>query len=230
LLLHRGAALVELGEEPRKRSGAPCSLERLRVGGDSRPLGRNRGRDLEVKLQSVGRPDPEGLVRVRGRTGEKHGAVREVESVAVPLERGKRVGQRREHGVGPSLVGERHRENTHLRNWSPIDACPEAGGKKLRAETDAEVGNACSDSGTNGCLLVGEPGEVGVVVDAHRAAHRDDQVVAAPIRKRLTLIELDPVDRGPPLAKGIFVCPRRLAGDVLENEAAHLPILAPSEC
>jgi hypothetical protein len=57
-----------------------------------------------------------------------------------------------------------------------------------------------------------------LVAHAHRAAHRDDRVDAVEPGQRVTLVELDATDRGAALEEDVLVDPRRLAGDVLENE------------
>ena len=61
-----------------------------------------------------------------------------------------------------------------------------------------------------------------LIVHAHGSAHRDDHIEAVPIGKGLTFVELDAMDRRSPLAKNVLVDPRRLAGDVLEDERSHL--------
>ena len=61
-----------------------------------------------------------------------------------------------------------------------------------------------------------------LVVDAHRPAHRDDRVDAGEARRqRLSLVELDAMQRGAALAQHVLEDAGRLARDVLEDEDVH---------
>src|SRR6476619_3014630 len=61
---------------------------------------------------------------------------------------------------------------------------------------------------------------LGLVVDAHGPAHRDDGI-PLPIRQRLALVELDARQLVRALAQDVLEHARRLAGDVLEDENPH---------
>ncbi len=87
-------------------SGAVDALEILLVGGHGRPLARHLDRDLEMELDAVrrariGRPGS-------GRRGarEPHGAVGQIERVAVPLQREQLARQPREDRIRRRLLGE----------------------------------------------------------------------------------------------------------------------------
>ena len=64
-------------------------------------------------------------------------------------------------------------------------------------------------------------GMLGLVVDAHRAAHGDDRVEAVEPGQRLALVELDAVQVGAPGHHDVLEGAGRLAGDVLEHEDPH---------
>src|SRR6185312_5132756 len=120
-----------------------------------------------------------------------------------------------------ALGGERHRQHADLGLGSGVDAGAEARGQELHAEAGAEVRHAGADGLADRRLLGRQPGQLGVVVHAHGAAHRDDRVEPGERRERLALVELDPVQRGPALVQDGLVFAGRLAGDVLEDDDVH---------
>ena len=101
-----------------------------------------------MELHAVGaRAEAERLVLVGGRAREAHGADRQVERVAVPLQREDVALEVAEHGVDPALVGQLDRQDPHLGLGARVDLRAEARGEQLHAEARAEVGDAVGDGG-----------------------------------------------------------------------------------
>jgi hypothetical protein len=118
---------------------------------------------------------------------------------------------------------ERNGKQPDLGFSSWVDPGAEACGEELGSEAGAEEGNAGLNRLGDDRLLVDEPGILGLVVHAHRAAHGDDHVELSPIGKGLALVELDAMDRRSALAQDVLVDAGGLAGDVLEDEGSHFP-------
>ena len=60
-----------------------------------------------------------------------------------------------------------------------------------------------------------------MVPDVRRRAHDDEEVVRAPVRDRLTLVEHDPVDSDPAPVQHIAVDADRIGTQVFERECPH---------
>ena len=81
-----------------------------------------------------------------------------------------------------------------------VDASAEARREELHAQTHSPERRAAPHGLRDQPLLVDEPRLLGLVVHAHRPAHRDDRVEAAKLGERLALVHLDPQQarhRGP---------------------------------
>ena len=127
----------------RRRSHGPSVRSRYSVYAGTAAHSRAiSARDLEVELHAVRVAEAECLVGIRRRAGEQHRAVRQVERVAVPLQRRELAGQPLQHRVGRALVGQRDRQHADLGLRPGVDACAEAGGEQLDAEARAPVRHA----------------------------------------------------------------------------------------
>ena len=102
-----------------------------------------------------------------------------------------------------------------------MDAPAEARGEQLHAQAGAPERRPGAHRVGDQALLLREPGELGLIVHTHRAAHRDDQGELAPVGKRVPRVDLDAVDHGAGAEQHVLVIARRLTRDVLEHERAH---------
>ena len=226
--------LVRMGPELGRRARSP-SPARARASsasaysGTRRPLGGHLAGELEMELDAVGTPTPaERLVRVGRRAREQHRAFRKRERVAVPLKGEELAREAGEDRVGGRSLGEEHGQEPDLRRRAGNDLGAEARGEELNAEAGAEEGQAGADRLARSESSRPKPGKLLLVVDAHRAAHRNDRVEFAPVGERLAFVELDAVDPGAALDQDVLVDAGRLAGDVLEDERLTLSRLSPS--
>ena len=91
----------------------------------------------------------------------------------------------REHRIAARGLREVDGQEADLRTRPLVDAGAEADREQLGTETGAEERDAGVDRLADQSLLVAQPRQALLVVDAHRAAHRHDQVELAPVRKLL---------------------------------------------
>ena len=172
------------------------------------------------------------------RTASRTASDRQVERVAVPLQRQDRALEAAHDRVDASLVGQLDGQDARpraraRRTPSPRGSPPAAARRGTPRSTARRRGprrrsaRFSSTSHGSDCL----------VVDAHRPAHRDDRVEPvgsrgpAPISS-ISHVAIDPAA----LAHHLRERARGLAGDVLEDERAHGPGYAspsrasPSRC
>ena len=117
-----------------------------------------------------------------------------------------------------TLLGELDRQQADFRLGALIDARAEARSEQLHAEADTPERRSRADDVCDVALLRGEPRVRSLVVHAHRPTHRDHRIEVPPLRKRLALVELDPMDRGSAVDEDVLVRGRWLARDVLQHE------------
>ena len=129
---HLLLVLDQLADQAGQRAGAHDRLEAGGVGGNRRPLVREVGADLDVELDSVRAVDDECLLLVGVRARQLHGAGRQRERVAMPLQGAELLGEEREHRIGRRRGGSLDREHAHFgrrpghtpwrRGWRPAAA------------------------------------------------------------------------------------------------------------
>src|SRR5436309_1645528 len=156
------------------------------------------------------------------KSKKKEAAGRQVEGFSVPLECEELTRKSREERITNGCVCEEDRHEPDLRLAPGVDPAAEACREELDAKAGAEERSPRPDRLGDEALLVDEPGMIFLIVHAHRSAHGDDRIEPVPIGKGLAFIELDTMDRRSALTKNVLVDPRRLAGDVLEDERSHL--------
>ena len=141
-----------------------------------------RGR-LQMELESDRpRAELERLVRAAGAPRQVDGAGGEVEGLAVPVE------NRRRRREAKDVAGDDHRldrKPADLARGVPVDARPQRARDELRAEADPEHRHAAAHGRGDEALLADEPGELALVVDAHRPAHGDHHVDGVRRRRRV---------------------------------------------
>ena len=138
----------------------------------------------------------------------------------MPLERRASSGAAREDGVGERLRGQRDREQPDLRRGPGVDRPPRLAASSCAPRQAPQNGVPARTASAISALLLASQA-VDLVVDAHRAAHRDDRLELAPVGQRVAVVELDAVDVGAALEQHVLVVAGRLAGDVLEHERSH---------
>ena len=171
----------------------PARPDRLRRLGESlRPLGDDGAVRLEMELGAIGRAaEAEGLMGDGTGFGQMHGAVRQGEGVAVPLEdRELRAGRAQDRIAGPRRR-RAHPVPAELRRGAEDVGAAISAREDLRAKADAEdrlVGRAVAPH------QAGEGGQVGVarVVEGVLLAAEDDERVM-----RLPVLRQRPVEEGP---------------------------------
>ena len=124
-------------------------------------------------------------------------------------------------GSASPLGGQRHVADADLRHRARVHVRAERRREQLHAEAGAEERHAGRDGLADQHLLTHQPGMVGLVVGAHRAAHRDDRVESAPVGQPLALVELDADDLRAAFPHHVLVDGGRLTGDVLEHQDVH---------
>ena len=148
-----------------------------------------------MELDAVGVAAPaERLVGIRGRAREQDCALGQRERVAVPLERGELAREAGEDRVVGSGLGQEHRQEPDFRRRTRRR--PRAPRLAARSCTPrhAPKNGRPARTASRSAPSRPKPGELVLVVDAHRAAHGDDGVELAPVRERLAFVELDAVD------------------------------------
>ena len=139
----------------------------------------------------------------------------------MPLQRLESLRQDRRNGVRATAFRTHDVKDADLRRRAGVDAPAKGGSQELHAETGSEVGQSGAHRVADQLLLRHEP-RIGVVlVDPHRATHRDDRAVVAPVGQRLALVDLDGVEGVAARRQHRAVLGGWLAGDVLENEDVH---------
>ena len=146
----------------------------------------------------------------------------------MPLQRDQRLGHPGEQRMRAALVGQLDRQQPDLgavRHRPHLGA--ERGRQQLHPEADAEERLAVVDRLPHQLLLGAKPRVLGLVVGAHRPAHRQHRVELAPVRQRLALVELDGDRLHPALLDHLGEDAGVLAGDVLQDQQASSRRLGP---
>ena len=144
-------------------------------------------RSLEVELQPDDVPaELKCLIVARLTLGQAHRPVRQVEGLAVPMERRQPARQLKRL---PARIRRLHREPADLPVPAGIHAGAKRAGYELRPETNPDDRLAKPDRLTEERLFRREPRERLLVVDTHRAAHRDDEIGLTRIRQLGRLVK-----------------------------------------
>ena len=172
-----------------------------------------------MELQGDRAPaDLEGLVRAARVGGQAHGSGRQIERLAVPVERqvlGREL-ERRLH-AGDAL----DREPADLLRRSGVHAGAERAGQELRTEADAEHRHAAVDGLADELLLGPQPGELMLVVHAHGPAHGNQGVDLLGARQRVAGEEPRESELHAPRRQPRRHAARSLERDVLEHLDFH---------
>ena len=150
-------------------------------------LRRRSRRGLEMKLQPDDvSADLECLIVARLALGQAHRTVRQVEGLAVPMERRQPARQLKHIPVcGHGL----DREPANLRVSAGVHSGAKRAGDELRPKANPDDRLAKPDRLPDELLFRREPGVRLFVIDAHRAAHRDDEIDSARVRQLGRLIK-----------------------------------------
>jgi len=180
------------------------------------------GVGFEMELETEGETAPgEGLVGAVGGFGEPVGVGREVEGVAVPVERSGGFGEEIPAGSGAGGGTPADGPPADFADGVLVDTGAEDVGEQLRAKADAEDGAAVGEGAGKEIFFSAKPGMGAVLVDVHRAAHDDEAVDFG---------EVGSGGAGEPRGGGegvaAFAGPagdfgRPFKGDVLEDVEAH---------
>ena len=185
------------------------------------------GRLLEVTLDAVREPtDADGLIAIARRPGQADGPVREVEGVPVPLEDLEVTRETAKNGIAPGCFRQEDRIEAELRRRSAVNLGPQRGCEELRPEAHSEERSPRPDGLADGALLANEPRILGLLIDPHRATHRDYQVVFLPVREADYLTDENTVDRNLPLCKDLAENCERIRLPVLQGKCSQDPSLA----
>src|SRR6185437_212244 len=102
---------------------------------------------FNMKLEPVGPASkPECLVRVHWTRRQQHGAIRQCECIAVPMEGRQVLAQPGEERILPSRFGEFYQTEADFRPMPWIDFGAKRPCQQLRSKTDAEHGNAATSN------------------------------------------------------------------------------------
>ena len=126
-----------------------------------------------------------------------------------------------EHRVATGRRGQEHLADPELGLHPPVTGGAEGRREQLSAETDAKVRHA-GEHGLADRLLLGRDPRMPVMVpNVRRGAHDHEQVVTAPVRNRLTLVDPHTLDLDPAAVQHIAVDADRIRTQVFERECPH---------
>jgi len=176
-------------------------------------------RDFKMELQSQrAATDLECLIFAGSAAGELYCARRQVEGFAMPVEGLKFLRKAEPVAIGRNAFDGKPAD---LFLVVSVDAGAERAGDELGTETHAEHGHAALHGFTNEAFLLTQPGQLGFVVDAHRAAHRDDQVEAVQWRERGVFEKPRGADDGLPFGERRGDAGETFKGSVLQDVDFH---------
>ena len=176
-------------------------------------------RSLEVELQPDDVPaELKCLIVARLALGQAHRPVRQVEGLAVPMERRQPARQLKRL---PARIRRLHREPADLPVPAGIHAGAKRAGYELRPETNPDDRLAKPDRLTEERLFRREPRERLLVVDTHRAAHRDHEIDLPGIRQLGRLIKTRVARIGILVGQPAFHASDSLKGDMLQDVNIH---------
>lgn len=132
---------------------------------------------FQVELKGEGRTILEGLIVTGRGTGKTAGFGRDLESFSVPVECGEDVRKIfKTSTVTCGINGESDGEKAYFAVAHRFNFGAEDVGDHLATEADAEDGFVGLDGGENKGFFVTEPGQLILIIDAHRSAE-DKQAI-----------------------------------------------------
>ena len=150
---------------------------------------------------------------------EQFDAFRPGEGVAVPVQH-RHVDKMRERAVGPAVL-KRDRMKADFLDRAGKDLCAERRCDHLRAEAHAQGRPVRLQPQAEPAELAGDPGMAILLIDAHRAAHHDEQVRLAQVQRLEGGIgHVDPVDRIAGLFDRLAIASDAFIGDMADDERA----------
>ena len=133
--------------------------------------------------------EPERLVFAAPAARQMHGAVRNREGIAVPMQYRRPVIEQGADRIAPPGVGALHREPADLRLRVGGHRRAQHAGDQLRAETHPQHLFVRRDALFDKTLFRRHPRVAGFVVGAHGAAHHDQGVQLLRFGKRFALVK-----------------------------------------
>jgi hypothetical protein len=176
---------------------------------------RGGGRGFEMELQAEGRARLKGLVFARGAAGQMHGAGREVEGFAVPVE--NFGGGRKTEGARSGVRNSGDGKPADFLDGIGADPRTQGVGEKLCAEAHTQQRFAGGEIAREPALFIRKPWMPGLVMHAHGAAQHDQEIHGGGIRQLGGFVEARGGEIDARAAEPGRKCARAFEGDMLED-------------